>query len=243
MPVLTTRDWDPTGELTASPQKRDKTQDILSMIRSTMDGVTAAKQKQNNEAYRRAAMQDLNSGNSAAEYDYDPTTGQMKVKISPKKEETQADKMRRAVYRQQFGVDPVTGEEVPSEELRKPRFGYNNNPLMAILSDPAALSSLLGEEEEAGGSTLQQTQIPQQAAPQMQQPAFDPRSVAGIRYTPQAQAAPMGNPQIEIPGQGAQFLDPLELEAQNAILKGADPKLVRARMQQLREQAGNNGSV
>lgn len=215
MPIVNLRDWDTSGELTPTPSRRTGMDDVFDLAAGAKKAYSKFRTDRANAAFREAAAKEMNSGNSQNTYEFDPATGQFKVKIEPKKIDAN-DVMRRWLLRQQFGIDPMTGETVPQDQLRKPRFGYTSDIFSQILAgmtpgaDPNAEASAAAPNVAAGG---------------------------GMFSMPNAQAA-TGAPNITVPstpgGGQPRFLDPLELEAQNAIQAGADPVAVKARLAQIR---------
>ena len=68
-------------------------------------------------------------------YFRDPYSGKL---LTNKNQLTPANQLRQFQLQQQFGVDPITGEEIPEEKLRKPRFGYTGDQLGELLAGLAA---------------------------------------------------------------------------------------------------------
>jgi len=136
---------------------------------------------------------------------------------------TPAQSISRQKFIQQFGVDPITQQQVSKfnpftgqQQLLDPRFGFSQERL-----DP------IDEATKALAAKRSGTQLP--TPPSGPQGA----SVPGAALPPQA-----GVNQPFVPPGGTRFLDPLELEAQQAIAQGADPALVRKRIQELKAQQG-----
>lgn len=226
MSVITLSQTDPQGRLQSTPDEPNGTNDALTVVAGLVNMFKKYQLSKQNNQFSRSAAEAVKAGNSDVSYDYDPATGKYKAKIAPKKDNTAAQ-VRRYVAGQQFGVDPVTGQPIPQEQLKKPRFGYTGDVFSQLLA------GLNPGGSPAAGVAPNMTP----AAPAAQPSGNNPFS------TPSAQAAPAAGIQMPsvVPGQQPQFLDALDLEAQNAIASGADPVKVRARVAQIRE--ASRGSV
>lgn len=213
MPIYSLRESDPKGELSSVPQEGQGFNNVADIIGSVLSLVGKYKTAKTNKAFRDAANQELSSGRGEAEYEYDPSKGGFKMKVSPKKADNMANSVNSMINRfkvaQQFGVDPVTGQAIAPDKLTKPRFGYAGDIFSQIFSDPNAMAKVLsGQDDESGN------------------PPIDPNLVV-----------PSGPG-----GAQPSFMDPLDLEAQKAIAAGADPVKVRARLAQLKGQK-SGGSI
>lgn len=222
MPIVTLNQTDPQGTLSPTKPTNNYGGNIGQILSTIAAVVKSKKQNDMNKQFRESAFKDLAGGASESEYEFDPATGQVKFKVAPKKDKSQSEQMKRFLLTQQFGVDPVTGQPADPSTLKKPRFGYQGNPLLAVLNDPSAMAGLFDDttEEESSGS-----------------------SVAHFG-TPSAQAAPAATPQITMPSESGgktNFLSDLEVQAQNAIKAGADPVKVKKRLAEL--QGASRGSV
>jgi len=208
MPIVSVRDWDPTGKMTATPEQKPAGQDAMQILAGLIGIAKARKKSKVDQAFRTSAAQALAGGNAEQSFDYDSSTGQFTSKIAPKKNDV-GDAVNRFKTMQQFGVDPVTGQPVPEEKLHKPRFGYTGDLLAQLLGNPQAMGEVLNDTPTAAPAAA----LPADAG-------IDTGSFTG------------GQPN---------FLDPLELEAQNAMAKGAPVDKVKARLAQLRK--GKSGGV
>lgn len=214
MPIFSLRESDPKGELSAFPQEGQGFNNVADVIGQVLGLVGKYKTAKTNKAFRDAANEELKSGRGEAEYEYDPTKGGFKMKVSPKKADNMANSVNSMISRfktaQQFGIDPVTGQAISPDKLAKPRFGYTGDIFSQIFSDPNAMAKVMSGGDDDGSGN----------------PPIDP-----------SLTVPTG-------ANGAQpsFMDPLELEAQQAIAQGADPVKVRARLAQLKGQK-SGGSI
>ena len=225
MPIVSLRDSDPSGELRSTQQPTSKSEDALTLLQALLGAGKKYQKSRQDKTFRTAAAEALKAGQSDVSYEYDQTTGQYKTKIEPKKQPTQAEIISRFKTGQQFGVDPVTSQQLPSEQLKDPRFGYSGDIFSQLFGQALDSESVAGEDSG-----------PIVAAPQKKK---------GFSFIPDAQAA---TPKIDIPtgpgGANPTFLSPLELEAQTAIAQGADPVKVKARLTELMaQQRGKSGRV
>lgn len=235
MPIITTKQWDPTGELAATPDDNSSGKNVLELI----GGVMKVMKKRQQEKVEKALREKVLAGGEGVGFEYDPETGKAKYKMDGSKPDSLASKIQRYIVGQQFGVDPVTQQ--PIQDPKKPRFGYQGNNIWG---------QLLQEDPDLSGTDDGSAQPPAASAP-----AAPPPVRRGNPFVPSAQASTVvpGGPRIDNPvgvdGAQPEFLDELELAAQNAILKGADVAKVKARLAQLKAaqaaQAaqGANGTV
>lgn len=221
MSVINIRDWDPEGQFQPTPTNKPKGQDVLEFMTAAIGAINKRKKSNMDNAFREAATRELNAGTSEASYEYDPATGNFKAKVEPKKVNV-GDLVNQFKTRQQFGVDPVTGEAIPEDQLKKPRFGYTEDILSQIL---------------AGNGLAGNLPDPAAAAPAQAAPAA-PADKTG--FAPSGAGIDTGS---FVDGQQPRFLDPLILEYQNALAAGANPIQAKARLQQLQQGRGKSGGV
>jgi len=222
MPVINLRDWDPEGQFQPTPTNKPKGQDALEFMAAAIGAISKRKKSSMDKAFREAATRELNAGTSEASYEYDPATGNFKAKVEPKKVNV-GDLVNQFKTRQQFGVDPVTGETIPEDQLKKPRFGYTEDILSQILAGNG-LPALAGQQVDP-------------ASPAAAAPAAAPDKTS---FVPSGAGIDTGS---FVDGAQPKFLDPLMLEYQNALAAGANPIQAKARLQQLQQGRGKSGGV
>lgn len=179
MPIVSLRESDPAGELRATPDQRTGTDDLVDLVGQLIGAFKKRQKGQVDKAYREAAHRELEAGKADLGYEYDSATGAAKTKITPRKQDI-GPLINRWKTAQQFGVDPVTGEKIPEDQLLKPRFGYQGDIFSQILNNPGALAEAMGDEPAPG------------IAPQ-------PSTKSVV---------PAANAAIEIPEEGSKFLSP-----------------------------------
>ena len=150
MPIVTLRDWDQSGQMTATDNPPSKSQDALAALAQVVKAYktykTNSDTKKAQNAYRDAAIAAMGQPGNESSFEYDPSKGYT-AKVQPKKADadTSNAQMRREVFKNQFGYDPITGEKVANPV--KPKFGYSNDILAQILgggglNDDASVPSL-----------------------------------------------------------------------------------------------------
>jgi len=135
MPVITLRDWDQSGQMTATDNPPSKSQDALAALAQVVKAFktykTNSDTKKSQNAYRDAAIKAMGLPGNESSFEYDPAKGYT-AKVTPKKADadTSNAQMRREVFKNQFGYDPITGEKVANPV--KPKFGYGDPFAAAI---------------------------------------------------------------------------------------------------------------
>jgi len=160
-------------------------------FQSAQDRRRKIQSDQLSDALTQAQLRQLNAQIDALEQPLPPGFVNVQGKamsdpsfVKPQSPGTQISRFRTG---QQFGVDPITGEPIPEDQLKTPRFGVAGDPTDIIFQQIA--------QKRTGGGQV-------------------------------------------IPPAGGGQVDPLDLEAQEAIRSGKDPFLVKQRLAQLKAQRG-----